>query len=106
VLHGISGENVQSVFDIIQPMLTGNYDIRREEKDLENEKSEKIISYIQSSFASYTHKKAESGEDSSGKSLAAIFGEKDFVTDSSNAINGYFVRFEKGNLGLQRGKNE
>src|SRR5262249_32408494 len=102
VLHGLVDANVQSVFDIIQPMLTGSYDLSDKEQPLEKNITESIISYIQSTFANYAQKGGDSIASSTGKSLRATFEEMDLVTDSRNAIHGFFIRLEKGKLGLQR----
>ncbi len=104
VLQGISGESIQSVFDIIQPMLTGNYDMKKDQP-MQEQKADKIIDYMQSRFAeSYASDKDTSAPNAGEKSIAAVFSEKDLVIDSSNAINGYFINLEKGKLGLQKVK--
>ncbi len=102
VLHGIKGENVQAIFDTIQPMLSGNFDMEKDQPVTE-QKTKKIISYMESCFLeTFVRKKGEQLADNKLKSPFASMGEKDLKIDSSSAINGYFIRLEKGNLGLQK----
>lgn len=103
VLQGITDDNVQSVFDIINPILTGNFDMNQEQP-LAEQKTNKIVSYMKSSFIeNFYREKGQPIPEHGVKSPFETLSEKDLTFDSSTAINGYSIRFEKGNLGLNKG---
>ncbi len=105
VLHGIKGKDLQSTFDIIQPILSGNLDMNKDQP-VPGEVTKQVQSYIQSLWAErhiadHPSAHAEVFQEG-GKSFSVELGRQDMRADSSSAIEGFHIRLEEGNLGLQR----
>ena len=90
VLHGISGNMVQSVFDQIQPMLTGNFDMEYNQM-IPEQKSKTMASFLKSLMEKESYLKVVE--------KSTVLGEG---FDQTSALNGYFINFKKGSLGLKK----
>lgn len=94
-LLGTTGKSLQSFFDIIQPILTGNLDMKKNQA-LPEEKAKILVSYVKNYYGE------ERDPTCHKTSLFMLMNEHDLKFDSSSAINGYFIRLEKGKLGLEK----
>jgi hypothetical protein len=97
VLHGIKGNDLQSTFDVIQPMLSGNLDIQKNQP-VSQDLTKNVLSYIQSLWA----KRHMAGGMETTKSLTAETAQEDLRISKTAAIEGFYIRLERGRLGLEK----
>jgi flavin-dependent dehydrogenase len=96
VLPSVSRENFQLAFDLIQPIVSGNADVNSDEipPDLLNRALQ---------FATATM--LEAHDIRTNVPVAKLMSTRildDSITDRFAAIDGMFIRFDRGQLGLER----
>lgn len=99
VLEGVNADNFQLAFDMIQPIISGNVDFNYDEVPKD---------WLQKSFNYFNEiKKKEIEFDRGGFITRWLIREhrdrlESTAINSSTAIDGMYIRMQKGNLGLQR----
>lgn len=102
VLQGVKGADLQSTFEIIQPMLSGNLDLSKDQP-VSPEAANQVLTFIQSLWAArHITKKEDVVPEGGSRSATVEMSDKDMRIDKSGAIEGHYIRLKKGSLGLAK----
>ena len=96
VLPAVSQDNFQLAFDLIQPVVSGNADVNADE--VPADLLRRAMQYTTASML-------EAHDIRTNNRVASILSTRimdDTVTNRSGSLDGMFIRFERGRLGLER----
>lgn len=96
VLPSVSGENFQLAFDLIQPVVSGNADVNADE--IPPDLLRRAMQYT-------TDTMLEVHDINTNNRVAKLLSTRimdDSVTDRFGEVDGMFIRFQRGQLGLER----
>jgi hypothetical protein len=96
VLPSVSRENFQLAFDLIQPVVSGNADLNSDE--ISPDLLRRAIHYTTATML-------EVHDIRTNNRVAKLMSTRimdDSITDRSGAVDGMFIRFQHGQLGLER----
>jgi hypothetical protein len=96
VLPSVSGENFQLAFDLIQPVVSGNADVNADE--IPPDLLRRAMQYTTDSML-------ESHDIHTNNRVAKLLRSRlmdDSVTERFGSVDGMYIRFQRGQLGLER----
>jgi flavin-dependent dehydrogenase len=96
VLPSVSGENFQLAFDLIQPVVSGNADVNADE--IPADLLRRAMQYTTATML-------EIHDIRTNNRVAKLLSTRimdDSITDRFGAVDGMFIRFQRGQLGLER----
>ncbi|MGD1896879.1 MAG: NAD(P)/FAD-dependent oxidoreductase [Phormidesmis sp.] len=97
VLHGITGQDLQLAFDVMQPIVSKKLDDNQDE--ISTETLNKTVRYAADIMLELHD---ISTDDLVSKLMAKKAHKKEIISDSTNAIEGKFIRLQRGQLGLEK----
>jgi hypothetical protein len=96
ILPSVSGENFQLAFDLIQPVVSGNADLNADE--IPPDLLRRAMQYT-------TDTMLEVHDINTNNRVAKLLSTRimdDSITDRFGEVDGVFIRFQRGQLGLER----
>ena len=96
VLPSVSRENFQLAFDLIQPVVSGNVDVNSDE--IAPDLMQRALKYTTATMLEMNNIR---GNSPTARLLKTQVLDH-VISDKLAAVDGMFVRLERGNLGLER----